>query len=253
MLPGDILRGVALSLAEQTALRASQTLSAAGIEHVIVKGLAVALTLRPERTFRDVDLIVSWADFWPARRLLREAGFRSSPGQTTLHSAALGSPLRASPDLDLQGWLGYPLLPRGGLVALLRDARWVPAGAGSIPVPGAIDLACLAALYAVRDRLRPETAPLIADLRRVLALHGAEPVEARARELGLERYVAMALDPIYHPWSARLRALDERYPRAMSALPAALAGGWRGLVSALIAVVLLAAEHAVRRWVDRHD
>ncbi len=247
MLPGDILRGVALSLAEQTALRASTVLSAAGIEHVVVKGLAVALTLRPERMFRDVDLIVSWRDFWPAQRLLREAGFRASPTQTTLHSAALGSPLRASPDLDLQGWLGYPLLPLGGLGALMRDARWVPAGKGSLPIPSTLDLGCLSALYAVRDRLRPETSALLDDLRRAVALHGQDVVEARARELGLARHVAMALDPIYHPWSIRLRDLDARYPRAMTALPAVLVGGWRGLVSVLIASVVAVLEHAARR------
>lgn len=247
MLHGDILRGVALALAEQTAVRASRALTAAGIEHVFLKGLPVALTLRPERGFRDVDVLVAWRDMPLARRVLLADGFRLGKGQSTLHSAALGSPVRASPDLDLQGWLGYPLLPRGGFGALLRSARWVKAGDGSIPVPSELDLGCMAALYAVRDRFRPETRATLDDLKKVADEHGADVLALRARELGLERYLELALDPLYHPWAARLRALDARFPKLLSALPALLASGWRGLASFLVAAALLAAEHALRR------
>lgn len=247
MLHGDILRGVAMALAEQSALRASRALAAAGIEHVFIKGLAVALTLRSDRGFRDVDLLVSWRDFPQARRVLVAEGFREGKGQRTLHSSAMGAPLRASPDLDLQAWLGYPLLPRGGFGALLRGARWIKAGDGSIPVPSELDLGCMAALYAVRERFRPEAAPLLEDLRRCVALHGADALMLRARELGLTRYVEVALDPLYHPWADRLRRLDARFPRALSALPALLADGWRGLASFLVAAALLAFEHLARR------
>jgi hypothetical protein len=248
MLHGDILRGVALALAEQTALRASRALAAAGIEHVFLKGLPVALTLRPERGFRDVDLLVSWRDFPLARRVLVAEGFREGKGLRTSHSSAMGSPLRAAPDLDLQAWLGYPLLPRGGFRALLQGARWVPCADGSIPVPSELDLGCMAALYAVRDRLRPEAAHLLADLRRCVALHGADVLAARGRELGLERYVQVALEPETHPWAARLRGLDARHPRLLSALPALLADGWRGLGSFLLTAAILAVEHAARRF-----
>jgi hypothetical protein len=251
MLHGDILRGVAMALAEQTALRASRALTAAGIPHVFLKGLPVALTLRQDRGFRDVDLLVSWRDFPLARRALLAEGFREGKGQRTLHSSALGSPLRASPDLDLQAWLGYPLLPRGGIEALLHGARWVKAGDGSIPVPSELDLGCMAALYAVRDRFRPEAAPLLDDLRRCIELHGTDVLVLRARELGLARYLEVALDPLYHPWAGRLRRFDARFPKVLSALPALLADGWRGLASFLVAAALLAFEHVARRFLPR--
>lgn len=236
-----------MALAEQTALRASRVLSAAGIEHVFIKGLAVALTLRADRGFRDVDLLVSWRDFPLARRILLAEGFREGKGQRTLHSSAMGSPLRASPDLDLQAWLGYPLLPRGGFEALCRGARWVKAGDGSIPVPSELDLGCMAALYAVRDRFRPEAAPLLEDLRRCSELYGADVLALRARELGLSRYMEVAQDPLYHPWAGRLKRLDARFPRLLSAFPALLADGWRGLASFCLAALLLAFEHLARR------
>ncbi|MCS6901602.1 MAG: nucleotidyltransferase family protein [Myxococcales bacterium] len=251
MVHGDILRGVAMALAEQTALRASQALTAVGIPHIFLKGLPVALTLRAERGFRDVDLLVAWRDFPLARRVLIAEGFREGKGQHTLHSSALGSPLRASPDLDLQAWLGYPLLPRGGMEALLQGARWVKAGDGSIPVPSELDLGCMAALYAVRERFRPEAAPLLEDLQHCIALHGADVLALRARELGLTRYLEVAMDPIYHPWAGRLRYLDARFPRVLSALPALLADGWRGLVSFLVAAALLAFEHVARKFLPR--
>lgn len=251
MLHGDILRGVALALASQTALRASRALSAAGIDHVFIKGMAVVLTVRPERTFRDVDLLVSWRDFPQARRVLRADGFREGKGQRTLHSSAMGSPLRASPDLDLQAWLGYPLLPRGGFEALVRGARWVPVDDGSIPVPSELDIGCMAALYAVRERFRPEARPLLDDLNKVVSLYGADVVSLKARELGLARYVDVALDPLYHPWAGRLKSLDARFPRVLSALPALLADGWRGPVSFMIAALLLAMEHLARRSLPR--
>lgn len=236
-----------MALAEQTALRASRALSAAGINHLFIKGIAVALTLREERGFRDVDLLVSWRDFPLARRVLVAEGFREGKGLQTLHSSAMGSPLRASPDLDLQAWLGYPLLPRGGFEALCEKARWTKIGDGSIPIPSELDLGCMAALYAVRDRFRPETAPSLEDLRRCADLYGADVLTLRARELGLTRYVEVAFDPIYHPWSHRLRRWDERFPRVLSALPAILADGWRGPASFLVAALLLALEHVTRR------
>jgi len=247
MLHGDILRGVALTLAEQTALRASRALAAAGIEHLFIKGLAVVHTVRPDRGFRDVDLLVRWRDFPAARRALRADGFREGKGQQTLHSSAMGSPVRASPDLDLQAWLGYPLLPRGGFEALLRGARWVKAGDGSIPVPCDLDIGCMAALYAVRERFRPEARPLLDDLNRVVALYGADVVALKARELGIERHVELALDPLYHPWVARLKALDAKFPKMLSALPALVTGGLRGFASFMIAAVLLGLGHLARR------
>lgn len=244
------MRGVALALAEQTALRASRALAAAGIEHVFIKGLPVALTLRPERGFRDVDLLVHWKLFPVARRVLIEAGFRAgNRHQLTLHSAALGSPLRAAPDLDLQAWLGYPLLPDGGLAALMHGVRWVKVGDGAIPVPRPADLACISALFAVRERLRPESKPLLDDLARGVSIHGADAIQTRARELGLARFTEVALDPLYNRWAIRVRNADARWPRAMSALPALLADRpWRAAASFLISAFLLAFEHLWRRF-----
>lgn len=247
MFPSDILRGVAMALAEQTAMRASRALTAAGVEHVFIKGVAIALSGRPDRGFRDIDLLVDWRDFPLARRALLAEGFRAGKGQSTSHSAAMGSPLRASPDLDLQGWLGYPLLPRGGFAALLRSARWVKAADGTIPVPGELDMACMAALYAVRDRLRPEAKNSLADLRVIERQHGADVLRLRARELGLSTYLDVALAPDTHPWAARLKSLDARFPKILSALPALLAGGLRGLASFVVAAALLAAEHLSRK------
>jgi hypothetical protein len=247
---------VSLLAGQRTAVLACHALSGAGISHAVIKGLATALTLHHDplaRPFRDVDLYVAWPDLARARRALLASGFREV-GLSNAHAAVLASPLAGAPDLDLHGWLGYPLVPRGGAQALLSRAVWLPVQGGRIAVAASLDLACLSALFAVRDRLGPSTSALLGDVRIAAEKHGRDALSARARELGLERVTRMAIEARIardrgdvSAWARRLDALDRRYPRVLTAATALLLDGGRGVPAFGLSAAILSAETVVRR------
>jgi hypothetical protein len=252
-LPASLLRGAALALAEKSAALASRRLCAARLPHLVIKGLAAAHVLYPDpldRAFRDVDLWVPPERLDEAILALLDAGFSCQDALRTGHSAAMGSAIRGAPDLDVQSWLGYPLAPRGGFATIEGHARWITTRSGPIPVPSAADQACVAALFAVRDRLRPSTATLLEDLARGAAIVGREALLDRARRLGLSRVVSVALSAVGHPdapWVRALGALDRAAPRPMSALPALLLDGPRAIGAFALAAGVLTSEHLARR------
>jgi hypothetical protein len=63
--------------AERAAVEASAALWAAGLAHVVIKGLAASHVLYDDplaRPFGDVDVFVSWRSLPAARRALAAAG-----------------------------------------------------------------------------------------------------------------------------------------------------------------------------------
>lgn len=246
------------ALAERAAAEASAALRAGGVAHVVIKGLAASHTLYDdplERPFRDVDLFVGWGSLPRARRALEAAGLGESAGLRSLHTSVFRPRAPGGPDIDVQGWLGYALLPRGGVAALCARATIIKArGGGRFPALDALDAGCVSALYAVRERLRPEAKSLLADVERATMLGGEGPLARRADELGLRAFVDVALsalglspDPAAARRAQALPWLDRRAPRAMSALPALLAGpSPRALASFASSALVLGAEHAGR-------
>jgi hypothetical protein len=246
------------ALAERAASEASAALGAAGVAHVVIKGLAASHVLYDdplERPFRDVDVFVGWRSLPRALGALAAAGMREVARSRSLHSVVFRPLVTGGPDVDLQGWLGYPLVPRGGVAALCARARTVAGRGGRFPALDALDAGCVSALYAVRERLRPEAAALLADVRRAHARGGEGPLRRRARELGLGAFVDVALAELglrsdAAPRGARraLPWLDRRVPKAMSALPALLARpAPRALASFASSSLVLGAEHAWRQ------
>lgn len=247
------------ALAERAASEASAALRAAGVAHVVIKGLACSHVLYDdplERPFRDVDLLVDWRSLPRARRGLAAGGLREAAQFRTTHTAMFRPRVPGGPDVDLQGWLGYPFLPRGGVAALCAGATVVSGrGGGRFPALGALDAGCVSALYAVRERLRPDASALLADVGRAVARVGEASLARRADELGLRAFVDVALCAIGLPRgpaaARRARAqpwLDRHAPRAMSALPALWAGSPpRALASFVSSALLLGAEHASRK------
>ncbi|MCU0684801.1 MAG: nucleotidyltransferase family protein [Polyangiaceae bacterium] len=244
--------------AERAAVEASAALRAAGLAHVVIKGLAASLVLYDDplaRPFGDVDVFVAWRSLPAARRALVAAGLRESRQFRSLHTSMFRPRLPGGPDVDVQGWLGYALLPRGGLAALCARAVLVTScGGGSFPVLDALDAGCVSALYAVRERLRPGAGNLLADVGRAVAKAGPGPLVARADELGLRAFVEVALSelgvaapPAAARYARALPWLDRRLPRSMSALPALLASSpRRALASFAASALVLGVEHANR-------
>lgn len=246
------------ALAERAAAEASSALRAGGVAHVVIKGLAASHVLYDEpleRPFRDVDIFVGWGSLPRARRALEAGGLRESAELRSLHTSVFRPRVRGGPDVDLQGWLGYALLPRGGVAALCARATIIECrGGGRFPALDALDAGCVSALYAVRERLRPEAAALLTDVRRAAVLGGAGPLARRAIELGLGAFVDVALsaldlspDPAAARKARALPWLDRRAPRAMSALPALLASpAPRALAAFASSALALGAEHVGR-------
>ncbi|HEU4532526.1 MAG TPA: nucleotidyltransferase family protein [Polyangiaceae bacterium] len=244
--------------AERAAAEASAALRAAGVAHVVIKGLAASRVLYDDplaRPFNDVDVFVAWRSLPAACRALAAAGLRESAQFRSLHTAMFRPRLPGGPDVDVQGWLGYALLPRGGVAALCARARLVEGGGGGrFPVLDPLDAGCVSALYAVRERLRPGAATLLADVERAVGRAGAGALGARADELGLRAFVDVALSALGReaPPAAARRAralpwLDRRRPRGMTALPALLASPpRRALASFAASALVFGAEHAGR-------
>jgi hypothetical protein len=247
------------ALAERAAAEASAALRAGGVAHVVIKGLAASHVLYGdplERAFRDVDVFVGWGSLPRARRALAAAGLRESAELRSLHTSVFRPRVPGGPDVDLQGWLGYALLPRGGVAALCARAKVIEGrGGGRFPALDALDAGCVSALYAVRERLRPEARALLADVGRAAEIGGVGPLARRAADLGLGAFVDVALSALgLSPDPAAARAaralpwLDRRAPRAMSALPALLASpAPRALASFASSALVIGAEYAGRR------
>ena len=240
-------------LAEEVAFRASRALEGEGVRHLVVKGLAAAKLLRDdplERPFADVDVLVAWRDQRRAGRALARAGFARGPIATT-HSTVWAAPLRDAPDVDLQGWLGYALVPAGGFDALFSTRVALDTRKGDVPAASPLDLGIVSAIHAVRDRLRSGTRTLLDDVAQAERRFGEDALRRRSIELAVERIVAIAADAARGRIGIAARALrrgDAVAPRVFSAAPALLVdGAARGAASFVTTASVLAIEHLARR------
>jgi hypothetical protein len=154
-LPEDIRKGFEADYLRQvTEIRSAFALAAdlasrfaaAGVGLVVLRGLALGLTVYPRpflRSFSDLDLLVLKSDLPRAKAILREAGFRPAPGtfpERYFERHHLHLPYHHPPTgfpVELHWALDHPYtLSRIDFPALIAG-RWEAAFEGStIPVLG---------------------------------------------------------------------------------------------------------------------
>lgn len=240
-----------LLVAERLAVRVTGALGQAGVPCFLLKGLAAARALYDDpldRPFGDIDVFVPWPRLRQARAVLRAAGL-----DETVYGSSHASVFRGrgfGPDVDLQGWVGFPLVPRGGFEAIARAVVPYPSPFGALPLPDAATLACVSALFAVRERLRPGASALLSDVAAGRARVGDAALRARAAELGLARVLAICVDALSghrSRWIDAIELLDALSPKVMSAAPALLVSpAWLASASFTLGAASLTRDYLLR-------
>jgi hypothetical protein len=185
-------------------LRVLAALRTSGVPALAYKGPALAHQIYGDvtlRTFRDLDVLVTRADFFRARAALEALGYRASPSLTAAQEEAL---MRSECDQALVHETSGALVELHWAVtpphfsfpleteALLARAVTVELAGVPVAAPGPEDLLLLLAMNGAKDLwTRLEPAALIA----ALLARGLDcaPVLARARTLRAERMLALGL------------------------------------------------------------
>lgn len=232
-------------------------LSEAGIAHVFLKGVPLAVSAYPEpwlRPLRDIDLLVAPEDLARAQALLvdrggpieRYAHKDETPGDPDAkHLAPVWSPGRViavelhGHAADAGSGLGLAALARLD-AALWESAVDIPVGESTLPVPGPEALFVHLVMHGVYDHELNNGPLFVTDLIHLLERMPPDPlgVVALAGELGIERGLALALALVPEQTPGRAEMCD--------AVRAALSEGDALALSEDAAAALLLQDSAAR-------
>lgn len=193
-------------LGRELITRAARELRAAGIPFLVIKGMASAAVLYDDplqRPYSDVDLLVRWRDVARAWTALGRAGWDRRLVSSHLFEAR--HPRVPAMQVDGQGHAGFPLIPRGGLKALLEDSETFVLRAHpnaeafvALPTAGRDAMPAMLAMFVVRDIAAgwgPGTPG--EDLPRAIdRASSPDAMWKRAAELGLDRALLAAIDSV---------------------------------------------------------
>lgn len=181
---------------------------------VVVKGLAAAHTLYGdplERPFADIDVFTTPRALEEVLAPLVDQGWRLKDGTlptTRYHrwpwnaldpgsiSAELHHPAYPSLTIDVQWRLAMDDIVRGGIRALLEDARVIPVGGARVATLSPADTTVLTALFIVRDFFLGTSGQLLTDLERAVEQWFRDDPRAvveHARRRGLLRVLAASV------------------------------------------------------------
>ncbi len=231
-LPEDVRKGFEADYLRQvTEIRSALTLAAdlaarfaaAGVGLVVLRGLALGLTVYPRpflRSFSDLDLLVRKSDLPRAKAVLREAGLRPAPGtfpERYFERHHLHLPYHHPPTgfpVELHWALDHPYtLSRIDYPALIAGRREATFEGWTIPVLAPEDRVLTLALHLVKHcpflpefleeedfsslLLRGRWLLWVLDLRRAASPAGEqldwEAIAEKARRWNLEREVSVCL------------------------------------------------------------
>ncbi|HVA59078.1 MAG TPA: nucleotidyltransferase family protein [Mycobacteriales bacterium] len=184
---------------DNLAVRVSQSLTAEGVRHVLIKGPTTATWLyEPARPYRDVDMLIAWSDARAAVRRLRRLGLRTADGwyEGAAHSRVLLTPEGWEVDL-------HRALPgtapgdtgRGELTWRVLADHIVPFALNG-HIVSALDLPARCVVLALHALAAPVGAQERQDLVRALAKAGPatwREAEQIAEELGLRAELLAAV------------------------------------------------------------
>lgn len=183
------------------AFHASQTLTAKGIEHVLLKGPTTAKWLYdPPRRYNDVDLLVAGSRRRAAVRALAAAGVARPLGGRLGDEGAHGQVLISSAGFEIDLHVALPeLLPGHHADEVFRDALaravpWELPGIGAVPALDEVGRCVVVALHAVGTD-RPQAHEDLRRAREQLAPEIWAEAANLASRWGVREIFVAALDP----------------------------------------------------------